>query len=254
MPIPQVESKQLNIIDRVAAFIAHYVFLPHKTLYRLLALWVVATHLHQQFGYMGYLFTHSATPQCGKSRLLEVLDLVVYRSSGIIVSPTEAVLFRTASDQTQLIDEADSCQNLDGLRSVLNAGFRQGGKVKRMEAGSNGSYTPREFSVYAPRVLAGIGLEILNATTLDRTFTIQMVRQKRTERGQRFRMNRVKPEADALRGEIEQWVADNKAEISVRYDDVFDYLTNFRDRTNGRYGATGRNSGNCFRRRRPGPT
>jgi len=171
MPIPQVESKQLNIIDRVAAFIAHYVFLPHKTLYRLLALWVVATHLHQQFGYMGYLFTHSATPQCGKSRLLEVLDLVVYRSSGIIVSPTEAVLFRTASDQTQLIDEADSCQNLDGLRSVLNAGFRQGGKVKRMEAGSNGSYTPREFSVYAPRVLAGIGLEILNATTLDRTFT-----------------------------------------------------------------------------------
>jgi hypothetical protein len=231
MPTSRVNTSPSNIIDRVAEFTARYVFLPHKRLYRLLALWVVATYLHQEFDYMGYLFAYSAAPQSGKSRLLEVLDLVVCNSSGVIVSPTEAVLFRTASGQTQLIDEADSYKNLDSLRSVLNAGFHRGGKVKRMQENMHGTYTPVEFPVYGPRVLAGIGLQILNETTRDRTFTIQMVRQKRSERGQRFRRNQVKPEADELRSQIERWVIENKARISDRYAAEFDYLAEFRDRT-----------------------
>ena len=226
-----VETSRPNIIDRIAAFIEQYVFLPDTCLYRLLALWVVATYLHQEFGHMGYVFAYSATPQSGKSRLLEVLNLLVYQPSGIIVSPTEAVLFRTASGQTQLIDEADSCGHLDSLRSVLNAGFQRGGNVKRMERGADGSYQTVEFPVYGPRVLAGIGRRILDATTLDRTFSIQMSRQKKSERGQRFRLKSATKEAEALRKEIEQWVSENKATVQARYESEFAYLEDFRDRT-----------------------
>lgn len=220
------------IIDRIAAFIERYVFLPHKSMYRLLALWVVATYLHQSFDYMGYIFAHSATPESGKSRLLEVLDLIVSQPSGVIVSPTEAILFRTASEHTQLIDEADSCQQLDALRSVLNAGFHKGGTVKRMEKDETGSYKPVEFPVYAPRALAGIGQHILNQTTRDRTFMIQMLRQKRGERRERFRVRKVGPEARVLRKAIEQWVTANADKVAAQYDSAsFVYLDAFRDRT-----------------------
>jgi len=94
------------------------------------ALWVVSTYLHGEFEYTGYLFPYSAGPQSGKSRLLEVLDLLVLNSSGILISPTEAVLFHTASGGTQLLDEVDSWSDRDTLRSVLNAGFRRGNTVR----------------------------------------------------------------------------------------------------------------------------
>jgi hypothetical protein len=220
------------VVDHIASFIQEYVLLPHKSFYRLVALWVVATYLHQQFDYMGYLFAYSALPQSGKSRCLEVLDLIVYKSSGVIISPTEAVLFRTASDQTQLIDEADSCGQMWSLRSVLNAGFHRGGSVKRTEQQNGGPYRPVEFPVYGPRALAGIGLGILEQTTRDRTFIIQMIPQKKSERRERFRMHTVKPKADRLQTEIEQWVSVNGPNVAARYKDgKFEYLDDFRDRT-----------------------
>jgi hypothetical protein len=220
------------VVDHIASFIQEYVRLPHKSFYELVALWVVATYLHPQFDYIGYLFAHSARPQSGKTRLLEVLNLIVYKPSGIIISPTEAVLFRTASDQTQLIDEADSCGHLDSFRSVLNAGFQRGGIVKRMERDKNDQYKPVDFSVYGPRALAGIGLSILDQTTQERTFIIQMVPQKKSERSERFRVQRVKPKADALRREIEQWVSANRKNVLAKYNGgTFGYLEHFRDRT-----------------------
>jgi hypothetical protein len=111
------------VVDRVADFIERFVFLKTKSLYNLLALWVVATHMHAEFEYTGYILACSPEPQCGKSRLLEVLELLAAFPSGILVSPTEAVVFRTAEGHTQLFDEVDAWTNKDFLRSVLNAGF-----------------------------------------------------------------------------------------------------------------------------------
>ena len=135
-----------TIID-VANFIERFVFLKNKTLYLLISLWVILTHKYQLFDYTGYLFAHSPEPGSGKSRLLEVLDPLVYNSSGILVSPTEAVLFRTAVDATQLLDEVDSWSNRDELRSVLNAGFHKAGTVTRMEQLHTGGYRPVKFQI-----------------------------------------------------------------------------------------------------------
>src|SRR2546425_2779077 len=84
------------VIDTVANFVRRFVFLRDKTYYTLVAAWILASHLHKKFEYLGYLFAYSPERQSGKTTLLELLNLLVCESTGLQISPTEAVMFRTA--------------------------------------------------------------------------------------------------------------------------------------------------------------
>jgi hypothetical protein len=131
-PAPHSPIAPPNVVDRVSTFVKRFVFLKEPSLYRLLALWVIHTYLVDEFEYTGYVFAHSPEPESGKTRLLEVLEVLVENSSGILVSPSESVLFRTALGHTQFLDEVDTWTNKDQLRSVLNSGFQHGVQVLRM--------------------------------------------------------------------------------------------------------------------------
>jgi len=223
-----------NLVERIAEFIGRFVFIKDKSIYRLLAWWVIQTHFYKDFEYTGYIFAHSPEPESGKSRLLEVLDLLVANSSGLLYKPTDAILFRTADGTTQLLDEVDSWTNAEFLRGILNAGFHRGGVVLRNERQKEGKWTPTSFPVYSPRAMAGIGLGILHGTTKDRTFILPMVKQTRAERREKLRSRRVKPEGDQLKREIETWVEQNRTAVISLYDDAetaFPYLDHLRDRT-----------------------
>jgi len=219
-----------TVIDNVADFLRRFVFLENTSLYLLISLWIVSTHRYEVFDYAGYIFAYSVEPASGKSRLLEVLDLLVYKSSGIITSPTEAVVFRTAHDATQLVDELDSLVNIDYLRSVLNSGFQKGNKVIRMVQIKN-RYVPKEFPIFAPRALAGINKRILTQTTLDRTFAIEMVRQTKKEKREKFRSRKLKSEVEKLTNQIELFWIFNEDKAAQLYDGDIPYLEKFRDRT-----------------------
>jgi hypothetical protein len=155
VPEGVVDGSAAHPLDRVAGLIERFVFLKKRCLYRLLALWSASTHIYSDFEYTGYIFVSSPEPQSGKTTLLELLDLLVANSDGIVVSPTEATLFRTADGQTQILDELDGITNPELLRNVLNAGFQRGATVRRMQERGDGEYQARKFPVYAPRVLAG---------------------------------------------------------------------------------------------------
>jgi uncharacterized protein DUF3631 len=220
-----------TVVDRVADFIERFVFLKTKSLYELLALWTISTHMQAEFEFTGYIFAYSPEPQSGKSRLLEVLELLVAHPSGILISPSEAVLFRTAHGHTQLLDEVDGWTNREFLRSVLNAGFRRGATVKRVEDGSSG-YEVASFPVFAPRALAGIGSKILDGTTRDRTFQFEMVRQMPDERREKFRTRTAGPEAKLITSEVAKWVDENRHRVAQLYERAdFPCLQKFRDRT-----------------------
>jgi hypothetical protein len=219
-----------TIVGEVEAFIKRFVFLPEESLYLLVACWAIGTHLHKEVEVFGYLFAYSPEPQSGKTSLLDVLDLLVHNSSGVQHSPTEAMLFRTADRTTQLLDEVDSWTNSDALRGVLNAGYKQGGSVTRCD--KDNSFKPTKFTVFAPRALAGIGVSILAPATLDRTFGIAMVRQKKTERRERFRLRTIASQASALKRKIECWAKKNKNAFACIYEPgEFPYLEDFSDRT-----------------------
>ncbi len=222
-------------IDRLAQFLERFVFFKDKCLYLLIALWIVSTYKSHLFEYTGYLFGYSPEPQCGKTRLLEVLDQLVFNSSDILISPSTAILFRTAHGTTQILDEVDSWQNQDEVRGILNAGFKKGAVVKRLEPDSEaeGGYEVAVFPVYAPRALAGIGFRILSDTTRDRTFAFEMLRQTKKERREKFRLRKLRDQIDDLREEIELLWSFMEDEVADLYDDdqSFPYLERFQDRT-----------------------
>ena len=79
----------------------------------------------------------SPEKRCGKTRLLDVLELLVAKPWRTIM-PSEAVLFRKidAAAPTLLLDETDAIfnaknANTEPLRAVLNAGNRRGTIVPR---------------------------------------------------------------------------------------------------------------------------
>jgi hypothetical protein len=220
------------IVDKVLSFLKRFVFLKDESLYLLVAVWIITTYLAQEFDYMGYLFAYSPEPQSGKTTLLDVLNLLVANPSGIQISPTPAILFRTANGKTQLLDEIDTWVNHDDLRSVLNAGFQKGAKVSRMDKDPKTGLKAQEFPVYGPKALAGIGFNKLTRATRDRTFAISMVRQKKVEKRERFKLRLVKPGADALKKRIEEWAVQKRdAVIRIYNDPKFPYLEQFGDRT-----------------------
>src|SRR5205814_2266678 len=107
--------------------------------------------------------------------------------------------------------------NKEELRNILNAGFQKGRTVVRMGE-ADGAYTPKKFKVFAPRALAGIGTAILDGVTRDRTFMIRMVRQKQSERRERFHPKKLKTDLERLRKAISQWIKHNQAAVCDCYE------------------------------------
>jgi hypothetical protein len=230
---PQTAQEQGrgNIIKLIADFVRRFVFLKDECLYVLTGTWILATYLYKEFECMGYLFAYSPERQSGKTKLLDVLDMIVYESTGVQVSPSEAVLFRTAENHTQLLDEVDSWKNNEHLREVLNAGYRKGGAVTRCDKTRNG-FEPKPYPVYAPRALAGIGLRILDSTTLDRTFAIEMARQRKSEKRERLLPRVVRREVEGIKKTIQKWVDQNRDNVAEMYaQGKFPDLEPFSDRT-----------------------
>jgi len=158
---PAVEIPLATILDEIHAFLRRFISFTSDTQPVVIALWVVHTWFIEAFEFTPYLHILSPTKQCGKSRLLDCLALLV-RNVWRAVSMSVAALFRTIEkDQpTLLMDEVDAVfkkGNEDGnedLRAMLNAGFERGSKVRRC-VGPN--FDVKDFAVFCPKALAGIG-------------------------------------------------------------------------------------------------
>jgi uncharacterized protein DUF3631 len=213
------ESEGVQLLHDAETFIARYVILPPSTVLPL-ALWVIATFCFEAFDAMAYLCVTSPTPRCGKTRLLEVLSLLVSnheRTANI----SEAALFRIIEENspTLLLDEAETLkgkgERAEYLRGLLNAGNRRDATVTRC-VGQN--HNVQRFSVYCPKIIAGIGS--MPHTIRDRSILIEMQRRKDSERVARFLFRKAGPEADGLRKRISAFVAENRKAIESAYHDL----------------------------------
>lgn len=156
-----------------------------------LSLWCVHTYLLDHVRVTPYVAILSPTMRSGKTRLLEVLELLTCR--GWLVSDvTPATVFRKVSDErvTLLMDEAD-CQLMGRqLRSLLNTGYRVTGRTIRLDR--KGATV--EFSTYCAKVFAGIGSP-LPPTVMDRSIPIMVQRKLPSESVSRFRHKDVEERA-----------------------------------------------------------
>ena len=159
-----------------------------------------------------YLPITSAEKRSGKTRLLDVLALLVARP-WLTGRVSAAVLVRkTASEQpTLLLDESDAAfkgdkEYAEALRGTLNAGFRRGG-VTSLCVGQGANMHYRDFPVFSPKAIAGIGR--LPDTIADRSIEVVLRRRRSDERVERFRQRKVEPEALPLCSAAAAWAKAN---------------------------------------------
>ena len=196
---PKFQPTPSQVLANLEFFIARYVALPRGALLPV-ALWTVATHIFEQFSAFPYLCITSAVPGCGKTRLLEILELFCARPwRGTTLSP--AALFRQVSavHPTLLLDQAEALSNVksesaQALKAILDVGYRQGGSVSRCEPPK---FEVRHFDVYSAKALTVIGH--LPATLNDRSILLRMQKKKDSENIERFTFRRVRVEAEPLR-------------------------------------------------------
>jgi len=169
----------------------------------IVSLWIFHTHALESANVTGYLSITSAEKRCGKTRLLEILELLVVQP-WFTGRATAAVLVRKIDEvrPTLLLDESDTAlrddsEYADTLRGVLNLGYKRGGKTSCC-VGDRGSLSYQDFSVFCPKAIAGIGS--LPDTIADRSFPIRLRRRAPNERVERFQPNEVSTEAQVLHG------------------------------------------------------
>lgn len=209
------------ILGQLERFYTRYVILPERTPLPL-ALWTLMTYTFDSFDAVPYLVISSPAPRCGKTRLLECLELVVSkprRASNI----SEAALFRSIEkfSPSLLLDEAETLsgksERAEYLRQILNAGNRRGAVVTRCD-GQGTNLDARDFSVFCPKVLAGIGG--FPPTITDRAIVIGMQRRKDSESIERFLHRRVEPVGKTLGEMAGTFVTRRREEIGAAYEAV----------------------------------
>jgi hypothetical protein len=211
-PVAVPETRE--ILGEVLGLISKYVVLPseHETI--AVSLWVAHTWAIDGAHATPYLLVTSPERRSGKTRLLEVLELVV-RTPWRIASASEAAMFRKISDHkpTLLLDEIDAIfgsatERTEPLRAVLNAGNRPGSAVARC-VGDGAKQTVVDFSVYCPKVLAGIDTGRVPDTIVDRSIKLAMKRKTGTEPTAALRHRHADREARPVRDGLQAWGAAN---------------------------------------------
>jgi Protein of unknown function (DUF3631) len=203
-----------ELLDEAKQFTRRFVVIDEAQAVAI-SLWIAHTHAIDAFDTTPYLALTSAEKRSGKSRMLEVLELLIH-SPLAAVNMSDAVLFRVIESMapTLLLDEADAIfaggRERDDFRGMLNAGWHRGPRAFRMGGGNH--TTLEGFAVFCPKAFAGIG-DYLPDTLADRTIRVRLERRTREETVERFRRRAVVPEAEELREAL-------AAELEPRIDEL----------------------------------
>jgi len=195
-----------QLLEELASFVRRYVVLTEEQA-DAVALFVVHTHAFDAATATPYLWITSATPRSGKSRLLDVIELLVAKPLST-VNISDAALFRAIETKhpTLLFDEVDAifgakARDREDLRGLLNSGYQAGRPAYRM--GGPNRTDLEEFDVFCPKALAGLG--DLPDTLADRCVRIRLERKSRSEQVERFRRREVAPEAEVMQLNAAAW-------------------------------------------------
>ena len=208
-PTPSELRPGDEVLDDVTAFLNRFLVFPNEHCAPTIALWFAHTHVADRFYITPRLILDSAEPGSGKTRVLEVGELLV-RSPETTVSTTPAALFRLVSSShiTVLFDEVDAVFNKGGnedLRGLLNAGYKQGATVTRC-AGDAKAMKVERFPVFAPVALGGIAGN-MPATITTRAVTIHMRRRRSDQHVEQFRQRKAARDARPIREALAAWMA-----------------------------------------------
>ncbi len=202
-------ARTAALLADVTGFVRRYVVQTNQQVV-MVALWVLHSWVIEAFDVTPYLAVTSPAMRAGKSRLFEVLELLLrvpLRTANVSV----AALFRIVDDTSAgrvaiLLDEADAVFRAKGehedLRALLNAGYRRGAVVARCE-GDGTKVRVVRYDAFGAKAIAAIGS--LPGTIMDRAIPIRMQRRARHEPLTKFRQRDAMREAAPIRVALEAW-------------------------------------------------
>ena len=194
-----------------------------QRIYLLLATWTIASYFYPIFGHFGYLFFHSTLPRSGKTRSEEALSHLVFEGGAPVNSPTVPTIRDTAAEgRTLILDTLErwkgkSPEAYCAAMELLDAGFRNGGTVMKMEPIANGKWRKQVIPVFAPYILAGISRDSISETALDRSFVIEMRRKRVAAKKRKYDYHQSERECQPLRQKLYLFALENAAAVARIY-------------------------------------
>jgi hypothetical protein len=204
------DNRDSGLLDDVYKFTGKFIAYPSEYAHVAHVLWIVHAHLMDAWESTPRLAFLSPEPASGKTRALEVTELLVPNPvEAVNVSP--AYLFRKVGDDgakpTLLQDEVDTifgpkAKENEEIRGLLNAGHRRGAVAGRCVVHGKQVLT-EEISAFCAVALAGLGW--LPDTILTRAIIVRMRRRAPDEKVMAFRRRVHAPEGHKLRNRLVAW-------------------------------------------------
>ena len=214
-----------QLLDRVEAFLVRFVAYPSDAARVSHVLWVAHTHLMGAWESTPRIAFLSPEPGSGKSRALEITELLVPRPVHA-VNTSPAYLFRKVSDEagppTLLYDEIDTvfgpkAKDNEDIRGMLNAGHRRGAVSGRCVIRGK-TVDTEELPAYCAVALAG--LDDLPDTIATRSVIVRMRRRAPHEHVEPFRHRVNAAEGHLLRDRLADWAESVEPVVAGAWPDM----------------------------------
>ena len=205
------------LLNTIARLFCRFVRFPSEHEPAVLALFALHTWAVEAARATPYLLVISPEKKSGKTRSLEVAELVVrdpVRAGNI----SAAGVFQAIEKWTPtlLVDELDAVfrsksEQAEALRGVLNAGNRRGSHVIR---GSQDG-EPVRFGTFCAKAMAGINTGRLPDTIRDRSIVLSMERRRPGEMVEDLFPDDLADQLAELRMRLEDWAAENTERLKA---------------------------------------
>jgi hypothetical protein len=231
VPLEMFEAEQRGDIDGAAllsdveAFLRRFVAHPSEAALVGHVLWIAHTHVMDAWESTPRIAFLSPEPGSGKTRALEITELLVPRPV-VAVNVTPAYLFRKVADEagkpTVLFDEIDTvfgpqARDNEEIRGLLNAGHRRGAVAGRCVIRGKNVET-EELPAYCAVAMAGLG--DLPDTILTRSVIVRMRRRAPGEHVEPYRRRLFEKEGEVLRDRLAGWAHIHQDVLSTSWPDM----------------------------------
>ena len=206
---PTIEQVTTYVLDELCKLFDTYIVFPSDEHRDAVVLWVAHSHVFEAFDTTPRLSVFSVEPGSGKTMVLNLVQGTAKNGWEASATITPAVVWRLFENYkpTLILDEVDTIFGRNGsssshqtLRGVINAGHTRGGVVLR----SVGSSDVKQFSVFGPMALGGLGK--VPETIETRSVPIPMVKRKEGSRKVKpFRLRTAGERMAAVKGKLEGW-------------------------------------------------
>ncbi|MFF8546189.1 DUF3631 domain-containing protein [Streptomyces albidoflavus] len=228
---PKTPTDGAELLDRVEKFHRRFNRFPTEAAYVAVALWDAHAHLVECFETTPRIAFLSPEPGSGKSRALEIVELLTPRPVSTVSASANA-LYRlvdsAAGLPTVLFDEVDTIFGPkagadEALRGFLNAGYRRigGGALRCVGEGSN--QNAQVFDSYCAVAMAGLGS--LPDTILTRAVIIRMRKRAPNENVEPYRQRLHATQGHNLRDQLAAWADTVRDQVAGAWPDMPDGVT-----------------------------